>query len=405
MPFYNYRAKDPQGYIHKGSFEAENVQEVLKSLGKRNLTTIDIKEKAAWIFKLKSISKFNLSRKIKSRDYMIFCRQFATMYLAGFTILKSLQVVSKQVENNVMAEKLREVSLEVEKGNSLAASLEKYPAVFPPMMNGMVAAGELGGILGEVLKRLAEHYERQSDLEEKIRGAMTYPLIISAVALLVLGVMIFFVLPTFGEAILAMGVEIPGITLAIMDLGVVIANYWILFLLVGMGIVVVWKPFFDANCGKVLVEWLKLKMPVLAPIYRKVIAFRFSRNLGSLISSGIDLLAALELLENILGHRDYTAALNASREDLSRGWPMSVSLKKSGLFPLLLTEMIRVGEETGQLDEMLDRAADYYEREVTYAVNRLGIIIEPVILILVGILVGLLVASLIIPMFQIYEGI
>ncbi len=405
MPFYNYKAKDSQGYVHKGWYEAENVQEVLQSLRERKFTTIDINEKATWLFKVKHISKLRLSQKIKSRDYMLLCRQLATMYLAGFTILRSLQVVGKQVENNILAEKLQEVSLEVEKGNSLAASLEKYPAVFPPMMNGMIAAGELGGILGEVLKRLAEHYERQSDLEEKIRGAMTYPLIVSAIALLVLGIMIVFVLPTFGETILAMGVELPWITLAIMDLGVVMVDYWPLFLLVGLGIVVAWRPLFNVKRGKVLSEWLKLKMPVLAPIYRKVIAFRFSRNLGSLLSSGIDLLAALEMLENILEHRGYAAALNAGREDLSRGWPMSVSLKKSELFPLLLIEMIKVGEETGQLDEMLDRAADYYEREVTYAVNRLGIIIEPVVLILVGIFVGLLVASLIIPMFQIYEGI
>ncbi len=405
MPYFTYRARDWQGRRRRGAVEAKNLPDALEQLHNRRYTALDVKEKSFWVGKLGEFRSFKKKKKIHTHDYMAFCRQLATMLGAGLTILKSLQVIGRQLENEEFREKLREISMEVEMGGSLLAAMEKNPQVFPTLMRSMVAAGESGGILSEVLERLAVHYERQGDLEEKIRGAMLYPMVVCIVAFIVLLIMVFFILPVFGTAFANMGVELSPLTMAVMGLGNFITGYWFVFLLLIAAGAFSLKKFLPTERGKDLLHRLMLKLPVFAPIYTKIIVSRFARNLGSLLHSGVDILFALDLGGEIIDNRIYAAALKQTRAEIAQGRTMAASLQKSGLFPSMMVEMIRVGEETGRLDEMLGTAADYYEREVTHAVNRLGIIIEPVVLILVGVMVGLLVASLVIPMFQIYETI
>ncbi len=404
MPTYNYKVKDWQGNTREGSYRAGSVHEAAGHLHALNYTILKLKEQAGQAL-LTDALKSGKREKIKPSHYMVFCRHFATMTIAGFTVLKSLHVLGLHGENAILREKIKEVAFSVEKGCTIAESMNEFPDVFPSIMTNMIAAGETGGMLGEVLERLAQHFERQSDLEEKMRSAMTYPIVISVVALVVLAVMIFFVLPIFSNMFINMGAELPLLTQAILGFGNFVMTYWLVFLLIMVGFIAVLKLNNKAGYGGLLLDQMKLRFPVFSTLYIKVVVSRFARSLSSLLSSGVDILGALDLVDKLTDNRVFNEALIITRRDISHGHTMAGSLKKSGLFPPMMVEMIRVGEETGCLSEMLSHSADLYEREVTYGVDRIASIIEPAVLVFVGLFVGILVVSLILPMFQIYDGI
>lgn len=404
MPHYTYKVIDWQGRRREGTYRAGNMQEVADYLRARKYTILRIKERAGQAFLPDTLINQNRAKKIKSRDYMIFCRHFSSMISAGFTILKSLQILGVQTENANMREKIREVSLSVEKGYTLAQSMDEYPDSFPAIMTNMIAAGEAGGMLAEVLERLAVHFERQSDFEEKMRSALIYPVVISVVAFLVMGIMVFFVLPTFSTMFTNMGAELPLLTQAVLGLAGFAANHWLIILVALLIISAVLKLYVRTEQFRWFRDRMLLKFPGLSTLYTKMAAARFARGLSSLLKSGVDILVALELADKVIDNRVFNSIITKVRLDISDGHTMASSLKKSGFFPDMMVEMIRVGEETGYLDDMLNHAANLYEREVTYSVDRISSITEPAVLIFVGVFVGVLVISLILPMFQIYGG-
>ena len=412
---YRYRAKDWNGNTVGGIHKAGNEDEVLSYLDSRNLVALDIRKQAVAGSPLQKMSgpapfrfwraEFPGKRGGLARDLLVFCRQFGTMLQSGITALHALKVLTRQSENQAFRQVLRGMALGLEKGNTLAECFECHPDFYPHLLISMVEAGEASGALAMVMAHLADHFERRHNLEEKIRSAITYPVAVSVVALLVILVMVLFVLPKFSGIFADLGLEPPWLTRLLMGSGQVIVNYWYLvlgsILLLNLGVC----HYIKTAGGKKVVDRLKLWFPLFGPLYRKSIVARFSRTLSTLLAGGVDILWSLELIERVIGNEPYCQLLGKAREVLRQGQPLASSLAAGRLFPPMLVEMVRVGEETGALDEMLARSADFYENELAYGLERLGTTIEPVLLIGLGLFVGVLVMALIVPLFQIYRTI
>ena len=321
----------------------------------------------------------------------------------GHQRLQALQLLAGQMEQPRFREQLREVILNLEQGKNLAELFRRQENFFPSILTGMVAAGEAGGVLGEVMERLAGHFERQLDLEEKIRAATFYPLFITGVAFVVMGVMILFVLPQFAQIFEAMGMAMPPFARTLLAAGRFTLNYWPA-LLAGLLLASAgWGYYGRTEQGRSRRDRLRLRLPFFGPFYRQVLTVSFTRSLSILLSSGVNLIAALELAGRVVDNRLLAGTLNLTREAVSRGETLADSLQAAGLFPALLVEMVRVGEESGTLAALLGRTAAFYEREISYLAARLGAMLEPLLLLFVGALVGALVYSIFAPIFQVFQ--
>lgn len=407
MPTFRYVAKNWEGETDAGTFSAPNLREAIEHLRAQELFVISIKEQAAALQRQEaSLERFRArlqERKPKSRDFMIFCRQFATMLQAGINVLQILKIQAQQAENRALKERLLEVSLDVERGGTLAGALEKHGNFFPKIITSMVEAGEAGGILDAVMERLAAHFENQHDLEEKIRTATLYPIIVSGLAVAVMALMVFFVLPQFSRIFEDMGFEMPFLTRALLGLSRFVTGYWYLIIALLLLIIIALRRYLRTPQGRERFDRIQLRLPLYGKIYSTMIVARFSRTLGTLLVSGVGLVPALELVEKVINNVVLVDALTEARRVIRQGQALALPLAASGLFPPMLVEMINIGEESGALDSMLSRTADFYEGELTFILDRLSSIIEPVLLIAVGLFVGLLMVSIIQPMFGIYE--
>jgi type IV pilus assembly protein PilC len=407
LPTFRYVAKNWEGETDSGTFSAPNLREAIEHLRAQELFVISIKEQAAALQRQEaSLERFRArlrDKKPKSRDFMIFCRQFATMLQAGINVLQILKIQAQQSENSALNERLIEVSLDVERGGTLAGALEKHGNFFPKIITSMVEAGEAGGILDAVMERLAAHFENQHDLEEKIRTATTYPIIVSGLAVAVMGLMVFFVLPKFSEIFESMGFEMPFLTRALLGLSRFVTGYWYLIIALLLLLIVALRRYLGTPQGRERFDRMQLRLPLYGKIYGTMIVARFARTLGTLLVSGVGLVPALELVEKVINNVVLVSALTEARRVIRQGQALALPLAASGLFPPMLVEMINIGEESGALDSMLARTADFYEGELTFILDRLSTIIEPVLIVAVGLFVGLLLISIIQPMFGIYE--
>ena len=407
MPTFRYTAKSWEGETDSGTLNAPGLREALEQLRARELFVVSIKEQAAGLQHQDiSLDKFKArlqEKKPKSRDFMVFCRQFATMMQAGITVLQILKIQAQQSENPVLKDRLREVVVEVERGGTLAGALEAQGKIFPQIIISMVEAGEAGGILDAVMERLAEHFQTQHDLEEKIRAATTYPIIVSALALVVAVVMVFFVLPQFALVFDNMGFEMPFLTRALLSLSNFVTGYWYIFIPLFILLVLALRSYIATPRGREQIDRLQLKLPLYGKIYSTMIVSRFSRTLATLLSSGVGLVQALELVERVINNSILGSGLAEARRVIRQGQPLAMPLAASGLFPPMLIEMVHIGEESGSLDGMLTRTAEFYEGELTFILDRLSSIVEPIMIGVVGLFVGLLLVSIIQPMFGIYD--
>jgi type IV pilus assembly protein PilC len=334
---------------------------------------------------------------------MLFCRQLATMLQTGIPLLHALKVLAGQHGNIAFKTRIDQVQRSVEEGASFAEALAKEDSFFPPLLNGMVETGETAGVLDTIMDRMAEHYEKQHDLEEKLRSATAYPLFISAVALIVIMVMIIFVLPQFANIFNSFGMEMPLFSRVLLKIGKLAAAYWPLLLLLPLLFYFALKKFNKTNQGRLLIDRLKLNLPLFGKIYRQTAAARFSRSLSTLLASGINLHQALKLVDRVVNNLVFSQTIAELGEALTRGESLSAPLKETHTFPPLLVEMIRVGEESGTLDYTLNKTALFYEREVAYLVDRLGSLLEPILLLVVGLFIGLIVYSVMSPMYQVFQ--
>lgn len=403
MPSYTYRAKTAAGLVMEGTIDAEEQRAAVEKLRGQKMVVLEIAEKAiSPIEKIKTALGWKAKAKdIPSKDLSLFSRQLSTLVGAGVPIVQSLGILESQAENPDFKEVLGAVKSDIEAGLSISDALKKHPNAFPDLYCSMVKAGELGGILDTILERLTAYLESSEALKAKVKGAMMYPAIVLSICSIVTVFLMIFVIPTFKGIFASFGRDLPLPTQMLIDLSDAMKSKW--YLIVAFPIVG-WKgfgKFYSTPFGHRWVDAQSLKAPVFGPILKKVAVARFTRTLGTLIKSGVPIMQALETVAQTAGNVVIAEAVNSTRESIREGGHLSDPLKKSGIFPNMVTSMISVGEETGALDIMLSKIADFYDQEVDTAVKGLTSLIEPIVIVVMGIIIGTIVIAMFMPMFEI----
>ncbi|MBC7252567.1 MAG: type II secretion system F family protein [Actinobacteria bacterium] len=395
---YNYRVRDRQGKIVTGKLEADNETAVSQRLREMGYFVISVEEEKVPISK-KELHIFK--PKVKAKDITVFTRQFATMINAGLPLVKCLSILSEQTENPVLTEVISDVQHEVEMGRSLSDALAKHPEVFKDLYTSMVKAGEIGGVLDDVLLRIATTLEREDEIRRRIKSAMTYPAAMFAISILLLFVMLIFVVPIFEKMFRDMGASLPFLTRIIVDISHFLVSWkgLVLLALVVVGVVFL-RRWLKTPAGRRRLDSLKLRLPVFGSLLHKMSLSRFSRTLGTLVASGVPILQALEITSATVGNVLVAEAVEDVRASVKEGESIAKPLSQSPLFPPMVTQMLAIGEETGALDTMLNKVSDFYDSEVSATVEALTSLLEPVLIVFLGVVVGTIVISLYMPIFS-----
>jgi type IV pilus assembly protein PilC len=371
-------------------------EEVIAQLRKRNITATLVTEKAK-----KGIGKLTFGSGVKDKDIVIFTRQFATMIDAGLPLVQALDILSSQVENKVLSNTLQQVKADVESGATYADALRKHPRVFTELYVNMVAAGEAGGILDTILNRLATYIEKAMKLKKKVKGAMVYPAVVTTIAILVIAVIMIFVIPTFAKMFITLGGTLPLPTLIVISLSNFIAGIGGLMVLIAIVAVIVFvSQVRRTEKGKHVIDKLLLRLPIFGVLLNKVAVAKFTRTLGTLVSSGVPILDGLEITAKTSGNKVIEYAIMDVRKGVVGGKTLAEPITKAKVFPPMVTHMIAVGESTGALDAMLSKIADFYDDEVDAAVSNLTAMMEPLLMVFLGGAVGFIVISMYLPIFR-----
>jgi len=396
---YVWKGRTVAGEIQTGELTLDSQDEALAALRKRRIIISSVREKKADV-KL-GLPKFG-GPGVTTRDLAIFTRQFATMINAGLPLVQCLDILSKQTEKETFRHVIGQVMRDVEAGTTLAEALGKkeHSKVFDELFVNMVEAGEAGGILDNILQRLATYIEKAEALKRKIKAAMVYPAVVLSVAVLATSFMLIFIIPTFARMFTGFGAELPLPTKIVMGLSSFLRAYW--WALIGgmIAAVVAIQRYYLNEKGRVQIDTLLLKIPVLGDVLRKGAVARFTRTLSTLISSGVPILNGLDITARTSGNRVIENAIMAARSSIREGETISAPLRQSTVFPPMVVQMISVGEETGALDDMLTRIADFYDDEVDTAVDSLTSLIEPIMIVVMGTIVGGMVIAMYLPMFK-----
>jgi type IV pilus assembly protein PilC len=398
MPVFSYSARAINGEITSGEIDLPSKDEVIGYLRKQRLVPVAVHAKAREI----SIS---FGTGIKTREIVIFTRQFATMINSGLPLVQSLSILAAQTENKKFAAIITQVLQDIEAGQTLADAMRKHPKVFSELYVNMVAAGEAGGILDTILSRLAGFLEKADALTRKIKGAMTYPAVMVFVVIIATTVLLWKVVPVFAGIFTGAGLELPAPTRIVLALSEFLQSY-ILFIIGGIiAFVFLLRRYYATSQGQLVLDRLLLRLPVLGDLQRKTAVSRFTRTLGTLISSGVSILDGLEITARTSGNRVIHDAVMGSRASIAGGATISEPLKQSGVFPPMVVQMINVGEQTGGLDEMLAKIADFYDDEVDTAVDALTSVLEPIMIVVMGVVIGGMVAAMYMPMFDMMQAV
>ncbi|HIJ55811.1 MAG TPA: type II secretion system F family protein [Deltaproteobacteria bacterium] len=396
MPVYLWEGTNRRNEVQKGEMEAPNEQAVRTQLGRQRINPTKIKQKPKDLFENVSF----MQPKVTEKDVILFARQFSTMIDAGLPIVQCLDILFSQQENKTFKKVLKDVKESVEGGSTLAESLNKYPKNFDNLFVNMIAAGEAGGILDTILRRLAAYMEKAAKLKAQVKGAMTYPIITLAIAVIVLGVILVFVIPVFQKMFADFGGELPVPTQIVVNMSEFVKGN-ILYIIVGLvGIGIASKRFYGTEKGRAIFDDVVLRLPVFGMLLRKVAVSKFTRTMGTMLSSGVAILDALEIVAKTSGNRTIEKSIYSVRTGISEGRTMADPLSDSGVFPAMVCQMISVGESTGALDTMLVKIADFYDDEVDQAVDNLTAMIEPFMLVFLGTTIGGLVISMYLPIFK-----
>jgi type IV pilus assembly protein PilC len=399
---FAYKVRDQSGKLVEGQLEAEDATLVVGKLRQMGYTPIAVEAKHD--NKLKADIKIpGLSGRVKLKDVAVFSRQFATMINSGLSLIRSLAILAEQTENEELARVIGEVRLDVEKGVSLSAAISKHPKVFSRLYIAMVRSGEIGGVLDAVLMRLADTIEKQVELRRKVRSAMTYPIVALSLCLVIAAAMLLFIVPQFKAIYTDLGGQLPLPTRVLISLSDLLKTWFPLFILAaGIG-VYFFRRWIKTENGRMIWDRFKLRMPVFGLLTRKTALARFSRTLAALTRSGVGILEALDIVAETSGNEVVSVALRETQSAVKRGDTLARPLEQHEVFPPMVTQMISVGEETGALDEMLDKIADFYDSEVTATVDALTSLIEPLMIVVMGTIVGGMIISLYLPMFNIIK--
>jgi len=397
VPTYRYSAMDPNGRTVTGRLEADSFELVRGKLSDLSYHVLSIRQaKTGSSF----TEIFNNFQRVSLRDLVVFSRQFATMIDAGLSVVKCLDILQKQTRNPKMKEVIGEVKRDVAGGMSLTEALQKHPRVFSALYVNMMRSAEAGGILDQVLDRLSGFLEKEQETRNKIKSAMTYPGVVFCFATLMLIGLMFFVLPKFKGIFETMGLELPLTTKLMLNSSDYLKQYWYIALVVTIGGVVLLKLFGRTDRGQYAIDAAKLRVPIFGDLILKTSVSRFARTFGTLITSGVPVLRALEIVSDTAGNRVISETVVRAKQSIKEGEKISTPLFGSKIFPVMVTQMIAIGEETGRLDQMLDKVSNFYDDEVDNTLKSLTSLIEPLMIVGLGLIVGFIAVSVISPIYS-----
>ncbi|MCI0183781.1 type II secretion system F family protein [Sulfoacidibacillus ferrooxidans] len=401
MPDYAYKALTREGRSIRGVKKAQNEQSAILVLRDEGMYVLSLQEQVDVWWK----HDIYIGPKVSLKDFTAFCRQLATLIRAGVAILESIKILTQQSESKPMRQALKQMSSTLAEGMSFSASTAEHPDIFPPIFINMVRAGEVGGNLDEILERIAFFFERENETREKIKSALTYPIVVGIVSVLVMIFLLVKIVPSFVSVFASFHKQLPLPTRIVMDASAVIERGWWAILIIagavfGTHLYLKRKPFYQR-----LSDQMKLRTPVFGMLIKKSLIARLSRTMSSLIKSAVPILEAIDIVSSVVGNRAISEVLNEASNNLQKGSTMSGPIANSKLFPPLVSHMIAIGEETGNLDFMFDKIADFYEAEVSTYADRLKSLIEPMMVIILAVIVGTIVMAVILPEFSLYNTI
>lgn len=397
---FAYQVRDKSGRMVSGTAEGDSATAVATRLRQQGMIPVSITSTDAGGLK-KEISLPGFKKKVKAKDVAIMSRQFATMINSGLSLLRALNILAEQTENKELARIIGEIRNDVERGSSLSAALSKHPKAYSNLYVAMVRAGEAGGMLDSVLLRLAETMEYQVALRQKIKSAMTYPVVVFVMVLLIVSAMLIFVVPMFEELYSELGGVLPLPTRILLAVSGVVAKFWYLVFAAILIMAFVLRRYITTDKGRYQLDVLKLKMPIFGPLFHKVALSRFARTLSVLMRSGVPILQGLEIVSETVGNKVMGKAILDVQKSVKEGESIAKPLENHAVFPPMVVQMMAVGEETGALDTMLDKIGEFYDQEVEATVEALTSLIEPVLIAVMGAAVGSMVVALYMPMFNI----
>lgn len=400
MPGYTYIAVDQKGKEKRGRMDAENRDEVAQQLKKDGYFPVEIKEQGV----LNKEIDFSIGKKVKPRDLSVFCRQFVSITQAGVPMKEALQMMTEQTENKWLKKGIADVLVSVEKGNTLADAMAGIPDIFPPMLVNMVAAGESSGSLEMSFDRMAVHFEKEAKLKATIRKATIYPIILIFAVIGVIAVMLLYVIPIFIDMFADLDVEMPALTMGVMNLSKWTASHWYVILGVVAAVIAAYHLIYNTEQGRLKIDHMKMKMPLFGKLTVKSACAQFARTMSTLMAAGISTTECLDTCTKIINNIHYKNALQKAKEEVMKGIPLSEPLAASEVFPPMVYHMTGIGEETGNMEEMLNKLADYYDEEVEITTQSVLAAMEPLIIVFMALIVGTLVIAVIMPIGTMYEG-
>ncbi|MFZ0325407.1 MAG: type II secretion system F family protein [Actinomycetes bacterium] len=398
---YQYSVRDKSGKVVSGTIEADSPAAVAQKLKSMGYAPMSISESKAGIKTEIKIPGFG--EKVKLKDLAIMSRQFATMINAGLSLLRALNILSEQTDNKKLAGVLAEVRNDVETGNALSAALAKHPDVFPGLMVNMVRAGEVGGFLDQVLQQVAENYEAEVKLRGKIKAAMTYPVVVFAIAIIAVIGMLLFIVPVFSKMFASLGAPLPLPTQILVNLSHILKVGFIPIIVIIIAMTFTWKKIKNREDVRAVVDPLKLKLPVFGDLIQKIALARFTRNFGTMLHAGVPILQSLDIVAGTSGNVVIADAVRDVQESVRSGESLSGPLANHSVFPPMVVQMMSVGEDTGALDAMLHKISEFYDQEVEATTESLTALIEPLMIAVLGGMVGSMIIALYMPIFKVFD--
>ncbi len=399
MPKFQYETR-VRGKKQTGEIEAENERAAINLLAKKNIRVQTVQLKKSWT----EVELFESKQKITEKDVVLFTRQFSTMIDAGLPMVQCLDIFAKQAENKTFADIIRDIKTNIEVGSNLSDALRKHPDTFDSLYCNMIEAGESGGTLDVILQRLAGYIEKALALKAKVKSAMVYPGVIVSVAFLVVAFLMVFVIPSFAAMFEKGGAELPWPTAVVMDVSNFFRFSWYYMIAGAVAFVFIFKKIYATEKGRYEIDKYSLKAPVFGPLLRKVAVAKFTRTLATLISGGVPIIEGLNICARIAGNKIIEIAIFKTIEAIKEGETIAAPLERQNVFPPMVVQMIDVGEASGALDAMLEKIADFYDEEVDNAVEAMTSLLEPMLMVFLGVIIGFIVVAMYLPIFKMGEA-
>lgn len=400
MEKFKYRVMNSEGEKIEGSYEADSKDEVLNFISSNGYYPLMIEEVVQ-----SSNIEINFNRKVKLKDLSVFCRQFYTMLNAGVPILTCLDILSNQIENKKLMEATKEVNEDVAKGEVLSDAMRKHKEVFPDLLVALIASGEASGSLEAIMLRMSTYYEKENKISNKVKSALIYPIILGLVSISAVGFILVYVMPTFIDIFKQSGTTLPWSTQFILGLSQGIQNNWLMLIVLIFMLGFLFNIYRKSDQGILVFSRLKLKLPILKKLNQMIIVSRFTRTLSTLIASGLTLTDGLTIVSEVTGNKVAENILIKIRDSVMRGESLHASMIEGGIFPPMLYSMIKIGEDTGSLDDILNKTADFYDDELEAIIQTSVAMLEPLLIVIMGVIIGFMVMSVMIPMFDTYSQI